>query len=120
MLDFDPVILGVHDLMVHDYGPGRRVISLHAEVPAEGNILDIHDIVDNLEHKLCEELGCVATIHMDPIESDNPEVLAMKNAVAAIPASTSFAIRSSTYSRPSTRPSRCTIFAWSSARRTPI
>jgi cation diffusion facilitator family transporter len=74
VLDFDPVILGVHDLMVHDYGPGRRVISLHAEVPAEGNILEIHDIIDNLEHRLCEELGCVATIHMDPVVTSDPRV----------------------------------------------
>ena len=74
VLDFDPVILGVHDLMVHDYGPGRRVISLHAEVPAEGNVLELHDIIDNLEHKLCTELGCVATIHMDPVVTSDSRV----------------------------------------------
>ena len=74
VLDFDPAILGVHDLMVHDYGPGRRVISLHAEVPAEGNVLELHDVIDNLEHKLCSELGCVATIHMDPVVTSDSRV----------------------------------------------
>ena len=74
VLDFDPAILGVHDLMVHDYGPGRCVISLHAEVPAEGDILAMHDIIDNLEHKLSSELGCITTIHMDPVVTSDPRV----------------------------------------------
>ncbi|MBP5354308.1 MAG: cation transporter [Lachnospiraceae bacterium] len=74
VLDFDPAILGVHDLMVHDYGPGRCVISLHAEVPAEGDILALHDIIDNLEHKLSSELGCITTIHMDPVVTSDPRV----------------------------------------------
>lgn len=67
-------IAGVHDLIVHDYGPGRRMISLHAEVPASGNILVMHDLVDNIEGDLREELGCVAVIHMDPIETDNEKL----------------------------------------------
>jgi len=67
-------ILGVHDLIVHDYGPGRCMISLHAEVPASGNILDVHDEIDNLERELTEKLGCVAVIHMDPIQTDNENV----------------------------------------------
>ena len=67
-------IIGVHDLMVHDYGPGRKIISLHAEVPAEGNIVDLHDAVDNLERHLSEKLGCMATIHMDPVVTQDPEV----------------------------------------------
>lgn len=71
-------ILGIHDLMVHDYGPGRCIISLHAEVPASGNILDIHDEIDNLEKELGEKLGCIAVIHMDPIQTDNETVIALK------------------------------------------
>lgn len=67
-------VLGVHDLIVHDYGPGRRIISLHAEVPASGDILGIHDEIDNLERLLTEKLGCTAVIHMDPIETDNENV----------------------------------------------
>lgn len=72
-------ILGVHDLMVHDYGPGRCIISLHAEVPASGNILDIHDEIDNLEKELGEKLGCVAVIHMDPIQTDSAIVAELRD-----------------------------------------
>ena len=84
VLSFDPAILGIHDLMVHDYGPGREVISLHAEVPAEGDILALHDIIDNLEHRLCEELGCVATIHMDPVVTSDPRVDELRYAVIGV------------------------------------
>ena len=87
VLSFDPAILGVHDLMVHDYGPGRQVISLHAEVPAEGDILALHDIIDNLEHRLSTELGCVATIHMDPVVTSDPRVDELKYGVINILAS---------------------------------
>lgn len=44
-----PEVCGMHDLIVHDYGPGRQMISLHAEVPSEGNILELHDVIDNIE-----------------------------------------------------------------------
>ena len=84
VLDFDENICGVHDLMVHDYGPGRRIISLHAEVPGDGDILKLHDIVDNLEMTLARELGCVATIHMDPVLNNNPEVKKLKEQMAAV------------------------------------
>ena len=62
-----PEITGVHDLIVHDYGPGRRILSLHAEVPADGDILALHDTVDAAERELSETMGCLATIHMDPV-----------------------------------------------------
>ena len=84
VLDFDENICGVHDLMVHDYGPGRRIISLHAEVPGDGDILKLHDIVDNLEMTLARELGCVATIHMDPVLNNNPEVKKLKEQMAEV------------------------------------
>ena len=71
-------ILGVHDLIVHDYGPGRCMVSLHAEVSASGNILDIHDEIDNIERELSEKLGCLAVIHMDPIQTDNENVTMLK------------------------------------------
>lgn len=71
-------ILGTHDLMVHDYGPGRCMISLHAEVSASGDILEIHDEIDNLERELSEKLGCVAVIHMDPVQIDNETVAGYK------------------------------------------
>lgn len=63
----EPVVVGMHDLMVHDYGPGRVIVTLHAEVPADGDILEMHDAVDNLEKLLQTTLGCTAVIHMDPI-----------------------------------------------------
>jgi len=66
----DDIVLGVHDLIVHDYGPGRMIISLHAEVPASGDILAMHDLIDNIENRLREEFECMATIHMDPICDD--------------------------------------------------
>lgn len=77
-------IIGIHDLMVHDYGPGRRVISLHAEVPAEGDIIVLHDIIDNLEVKLRTELGSLATIHMDPVVTKDERVMELKEKCQAI------------------------------------
>lgn len=82
--NFDEHIVGIHDLMVHDYGPGRKIISLHAEVPAEGDMLEIHDVIDQLEAKLNEELGCMATIHMDPVAVNDPVVIELKEKVKGV------------------------------------
>lgn len=76
------MVHGVHDLIVHDYGPGRVMISLHAEVDVNGDIQDIHEQIDHIEHELQEKLHCSATIHMDPIVTDDKEVLVMKAKVA--------------------------------------
>ncbi len=64
-------ILGVHDIIVHDYGPGRRMISLHAEVPASGELLELHNRIDHVERELRDRLGCEAVIHMDPVCTDD-------------------------------------------------
>ena len=80
----EPEIVGIHDLIVHNYGPGRRMISLHAEVPADGDILELHDIIDNVEHKLKEELFCPAVIHMDPVSTKDEETLQLKEMVKRI------------------------------------
>lgn len=64
-------ICGIHDLVVHDYGPGRVMISLHAEVPANEDVLALHDEIDNVEKELREKLGCDAVIHMDPVVTDD-------------------------------------------------
>ena len=77
-----PEVVGIHDLVVHDYGPGRVMVSLHAEVRGDGNIFDLHDAIDTAETELKEQLGCIATIHMDPIEADNTEVSQMRAAVS--------------------------------------
>ena len=66
-----PGIIGIHDLIVHNYGPGRVMISLHAEVSAAENVLDLHDEIDNVEKELKERLGCEAVIHMDPVVTDD-------------------------------------------------
>ena len=78
-MNFDKTVIGIHDLIVHDYGPGRQIISLHAEVPAEEDFLKIHDIIDNLEVKLQKELGCMATIHMDPVVTTDARVDILKS-----------------------------------------
>ena len=77
-------VLGIHDLIVHDYGPGRVMISLHAEVPAKGNILELHDEIDLIENELQQQLNCSAVIHMDPIMNDDPETIALSHKVKEI------------------------------------
>ena len=79
-----PEIVGIHDMIVHDYGPGRLIISLHAEVDGHGNIFLLHDAIDNAEHHIMERFGAIATIHMDPIDSKNSEINTIKNAVAEL------------------------------------
>ena len=66
VMSYDSV-LGIHDLIVHNYGPGRTIISLHAEVPANGDLLTLHDTIDLIEHRLHNDLNCIAVIHMDPV-----------------------------------------------------
>lgn len=77
-------IVGIHDLIVHNYGPGRVMISLHAEVPADGDILALHDMIDNVEHRLKNELHCAAVIHMDPVSTKDEHTLELKRVVTQI------------------------------------
>ena len=72
-----PYVCGIHDLIVHDYGPGRRILSVHAEVPADVDVLKAHDVIDNVEKRIKEELNSEAVIHMDPIETDNKVIKEM-------------------------------------------
>ena len=62
-----PEILGLHDLIIHDYGPGRLFASLHAEVDKNGDMSALHDVIDKVEREVHEKLGCELCIHMDPI-----------------------------------------------------
>lgn len=71
-------ILGIHDLMVHDYGPGRMMMSLHAEVPSDGSVLELHDLIDNIERELREKFHCEAVVHMDPIETHDQKTAELK------------------------------------------
>ena len=73
------MISGIHDIIVHDYGPGRKIVSFHAEVPADGDICKVHDIIDQMEQDLFEKFNCITTIHMDPIVVDNKEINDMRD-----------------------------------------
>ena len=70
----DKHILGVHDLIVHDYGPGRRFASLHAEIPYNMDMLEAHDVIDIAEKRVKSVLGCDISIHMDPVVTDDEQI----------------------------------------------
>lgn len=76
-------ILGIHDLVYHDYGPGRAMMSFHAEVPADGDFLELHDIIDHIERELKEKHHIDTSIHMDPVVCDD-STSALREQVAAI------------------------------------
>jgi divalent metal cation (Fe/Co/Zn/Cd) transporter len=82
-MSFDDII-GIHDLVVHDYGPGRLMISLHAEVPGGGDIYRLHDTIDRAMFELDRELGCESVIHMDPVDTENKELVTLREEVAAL------------------------------------
>ena len=65
-------VLGIHDLMVHDYGPGRVFASVHAEVPAEVPVLQSHELIDDIEEAFRREDGMEVIIHLDPIVTSDP------------------------------------------------
>lgn len=77
-----PEVMNVHDLIVHDYGPGRLMVSLHAEVPGDGDIYALHDAIDTIEYELESKLGCAAVIHMDPVSPDGTKTANMRNELA--------------------------------------
>jgi len=76
-----PEVLGIHDLMLHDYGPGRRFVSLHAEVDGYAEMFAVHDAIDAAEMEIKEKFNILATIHMDPIEAEGSQIMQLKNAV---------------------------------------
>ena len=71
-------VIGMHDLQVHSYGPGRTFASVHAEVPANVDILVSHDIIDNIEREVGAEMGINLVIHMDPVVTDNEKINRLK------------------------------------------
>ena len=75
-------VMNVHDLIVHDYGPGRLMVSLHAEVPGNGDIYALHDTIDTIEYELSSKLGCDAVIHMDPVSPDGTKTAHMRDELA--------------------------------------
>lgn len=78
------VILGIHDLMMHDYGPGRSFVTLHAEVDCHADLLETHDEIDLIEREILENFNIHATLHMDPIDSTNEIVNELKEKVIKI------------------------------------
>lgn len=79
-----PTIVGMHDLVVHDYGPGRLMISLHAEVPSDIDVFRAHCIIDDMENELNEKLNCEAVIHFDPVDVNDDELKRLKESVSCI------------------------------------
>ena len=77
-------IVGVHDLMVHDYGVGRMVISLHAEISSKTDIMLAHELIDLIEDDLREKYRCSVTIHMDPVVVDDKKADEVKKVVLDI------------------------------------
>ena len=83
VLSYDEVV-GIHDMVVHDYGPGRLMVSLHAEVPGNRDIYELHDAIDRIENDVYNRYGCETVIHMDPIEVDNEAVNEKKEQIGNI------------------------------------
>jgi len=71
-------VLGVHDLMLHDYGPSNKFLSVHVEVDANNDIMHIHDEMDNIESDILEKYGILTTIHMDPIDTKDKEIKVLR------------------------------------------
>ena len=77
-----PQVVGMHDLIIHDYGPGRRLCSFPAEVPQDADILDAHDAIDHIEREIKEKFGIETTVHMDPIATADEKVNQLRRQVA--------------------------------------
>ena len=77
-------VVGVHDIKIHDYGPGRKFASAHAEMAAETSPLDSHDALDNIEKAFRDEDGMIVTLHYDPIVTDDPKVASMRLRINAM------------------------------------
>ncbi len=79
-----PEAIGIHDMMVHSYGPGHYIASLHVEVDGSADVFHTHDVIDNIEKRLHEQLGIIATIHMDPIVTNDETVNTLRERTAIL------------------------------------
>ena len=84
MVEECPQALGVHDMFIHNYGPGRVIASLHIEVDGSADIFEAHDAIDNIEKRISTELGVICTIHMDPIVTDDERVDGLRARVSSL------------------------------------
>ena len=75
-------VVGMHDLIIHDYGPGRMMISLHAEVPGNMNIFSLHDVIDIAENDIAMRFNCHVVIHMDPVDTENKRLAELKQVLS--------------------------------------
>ena len=79
-----PEIIGTHDLLVHNYGPGHYIASIHAEVDGKDDIYVLHDVIDNVEKRIACDLGIICTIHLDPITTDDEQVNELRELVSNV------------------------------------
>lgn len=79
-----PQVVGIHDLIIHDYGPGRSMMSLHAEVPADADIMEVHDVIDAIEREIKDRFGIETSIHMDPIVTGDERANRLRLQVAQL------------------------------------
>ena len=79
-----PEVIGIHDMLVHNYGPNHYIVSLHAEVDGKSDIYVLHDVIDNIEREINEDLRILCTIHMDPIVTDDETVTALRSFVTDV------------------------------------
>jgi len=79
-----PQVIGIHDLVIHDYGPGRTLMSFHAEIPLDSDIMEAHDVIDRIERELRQKFGIETTVHMDPIATDDARINAVRAQVSSL------------------------------------
>jgi cation diffusion facilitator family transporter len=77
-------VLGIHDLVVHDYGPGRIFASVHVEVDARGDLIESHDMIDNVERSISRDLKIHLVVHMDPLETEDPLTIRLNDKISEI------------------------------------
>ena len=83
-IDQQPKVLGYHDLMVHDYGPGQRFASIHVEMDHREDPLECHELIDDMERECLRSHNVHLVIHYDPVVTDDPALTALKEQVAAL------------------------------------
>lgn len=81
LLEYEGII-GLHDILIHSYGPGKTIASAHAEVRADCNLLETHEMIDRAEREVGQKLGMLLTLHMDPIETDNEKLNTTRQSIA--------------------------------------
>lgn len=80
----DEKIIGIHDMIVHDYGPGRVMVSLHCEVSSADNVIELHEVIDGVETRISRELNCMAIIHMDPVDLNDELLTELRGSLGEI------------------------------------